>query len=483
MEIIMNTEMETDFSGLDDDIITVPEDIDIEEEIKKAEKPSVTKPESGTPKYLLFGNSELSDYRDVFLDAVDDEAVKAGKRGKTVDQKWREKQLYEIATETAKEQKALTLDKKWDSFPELMLEYTYGTYGIGDLLDDPQISEIYIDGYDRIRIKRRDGNIVKKPPIAENGEALMLMVQNWVRASGSNKTFDEGSPEVNIKLPNGDRMHAISLGPDAANVTIRRHDFSLNQLSQLEELGSMTAAARRFLASSVKAKLNIVVVGGTGAGKTTILRCMLNNVGATERVIIAEDTEEIGFQYYAPEKWAVSLLSREPNLEGEGGIPLENIVVASLRMDPTRVIVGEVRSSEALPMLMAMSQGNDGSMCTIHGQSATNAIQRLRTYLMSFCKVPTTESCMSMIGEAVNIIVFMKRVYGLPQLYEVVMVTPGLDPKSGMVATTDVLKWDRDKGESVPTNHPMPQDYTIRLREAGWTGWSEPVDDREDIYE
>ena len=77
----------------------------------------------------------------------------------------------------------------------------------------------------------------------------------------------------------------------------------------------------------------------------------------------------------------------------------------------------------------------------------------------------------------------MKRVYGLPQLYEVVMVTPGLDPKSGMVATTDVLKWDRDKGESVPTNHPMPQDYMIRLREAGWTGWSEPVDDREDIYE
>ena len=479
----MNADMETDLVGIDDEFISIPEGIDIDEELQEAEKPVHKKTEDDISKYLLFPNSVLSDYRDSLMNKVEDEGVRAEKRGKTVDQKWREEQFYKLATDTAKDQKSVTLENKWDHFPDIMAEYTYGTYGIGDLLDDPNISEIYIDGFDRIRVKRRDGNISKKPPIAENKEALMLMVQNWVRASGSNKTFDEGSPEVNIKLPNGDRMHAIALGPDGVNVTIRRHDFSLNKLSQLEQLGTLTTKTRRFLEAAVKAKLNIVVVGGTGAGKTTILRCLLNNVGATERVITAEDTEEIGFKYYAPEKWCVSLMSREPNLEGEGGIPLKNIVIASLRMDPTRVVVGEVRSSEALPMLMAMSQGNDGSMCTIHGQSATNAVQRLRTYLMSFCEVPTTESCMSMIGEAVNVIVFMKRVHRLPQVYEVVTVTPSLDPSSGMVATTDVLEWDREKDEATPSNHPIPQEYMVRLREVGWSGWDDPIDIGEDIVD
>ncbi|MGA1654439.1 MAG: CpaF family protein, partial [Ilumatobacteraceae bacterium] len=196
------------------------------------------------------------------------------------------------------------------------------------------------------------------------------------------RRFDAGTPELNMQLPDGSRLFAtmdISLRP---SLIIRRHRFEISSLNELRLRGLLTQELQDFLTAAVRARRNFVIAGGTGSGKTTLLRALINEVPPSERLVTIEDAYELGldhFEHLHPDHDA--LQSRPANIEGQGEITLADLTRMALRMDPDRVIVGEVRGAEAFPMLMAMSQGNNGSMCTMHADSTRSVFPKLAAYV------------------------------------------------------------------------------------------------------
>ena len=213
-----------------------------------------------------------------------------------------------------------------------------------------------------------------------------------------------------MRLPSGDRLHAIAWVSGRPSVSIRRHNFDISRLKQLIGLGTVSEALFHFLQAAVRARFNVIVAGGTGAGKTTLLRCLINEIPATERIITVEDSLEIGLEHFADlHPNHVDLEAREANLEGVGEFPMHRLVRSGLRMQPDRVIVGEVRGAEALPMMLAMSQGNDGSMCTIHADSSLGVFNRLQMYMAMTPERFDVEVTNLMIANAVHFIVHLGR--------------------------------------------------------------------------
>ncbi|MFZ9517048.1 MAG: CpaF family protein, partial [Ilumatobacteraceae bacterium] len=202
------------------------------------------------------------------------------------------------------------------------------------------------------------------------------------RLSRQERRFDAGTPELNMQLPDGSRLFAtmdISLRP---SLIIRRHRFEISSLNELRLRGLLTQELQDFLTAAVRARRNFVIAGGTGSGKTTLLRALINEVPPSERLVTIEDAYELGldhFEHLHPDHDA--LQSRPANIEGQGEITLADLTRMALRMDPDRVIVGEVRGAEAFPMLLAMSQGNNGSMCTMHADSTRSVFPKLAAYV------------------------------------------------------------------------------------------------------
>jgi Flp pilus assembly CpaF family ATPase len=196
-------------------------------------------------------------------------------------------------------------------------------------------------------------------------------------------------------------------------VAIRRHRFPKVFLDDLVGLGSIDLALREFLSAAVKARKNFIVCGGVDAGKTTLMRAMLNEVGPEERLVTIEDNLELGLDRYPdlhPD--VVALEAREENVEGEGEIDLATLVKWGLRMNPDRVIVGEVRGHEVIPMLNAMSQGNDGSMCTVHANSSMGAFGKLAMYAIQAPERLNLEATNLMVANAINFVVHIGTTVG-----------------------------------------------------------------------
>src|SRR5690606_36407110 len=193
--------------------------------------------------------------------------------------------------------------------------------------------------------------------------------------------WDHAQPELNLQLPNGDRLHALMAVSGRPPVSIRRHDFDIHRIGQLVDRNVCDELLAGFLAAAVRARANVIVAGGPGPGKTTMLRWLRNEIDPAERLITIEDSLEIGLERFDdlhPDH--ETLEARDANTEGVGAFTLADLVRSALRMDPQRVIVGEVRGSEVVPMLLAMSQGNDGSMCSIHADSSKGVFGRLAMY-------------------------------------------------------------------------------------------------------
>jgi Flp pilus assembly CpaF family ATPase len=261
-----------------------------------------------------------------------------------------------------------------------------GVLGVGPLqplLDDDEVSDIHIRGCDSVWLKLRDGRRERSGPVASSDEELIELVRRIAARSGrGERRFDAANPELNLQLPDGSRLFAAMEVSARPTVVIRRHRFELSTLEELHELGLMDLALREFLAAAVRAKRNIVLAGGTGSGKTTLLRALVNEVPAEERIITIEDAYELGLDRFAdlhPDH--DQLQARPANIEGRGEITVLDLTRMALRMDPDRVIVGEVRGGEAFPMLMAMSQGNNGSMCTMHADSTRSVFPKLAAYV------------------------------------------------------------------------------------------------------
>lgn len=277
------------------------------------------------------------------------------------------------------------------------------------LLDDDDITDIHVRGCRPVWVKTRDGRREQRQPIVESDDELVDLVRRIAaRMGGREQRFDASNPEVNLRLPDGSRLFAAMDISSRPTLVVRRHRFEFSSLWHLVATGTMERDTAEFLASAVRARKNIIIAGGTGSGKTTLLRALINEIPAEERLVTIEDAYEIGldrFEDAHPDHDA--LQSRPANTEGLGEVTMADLTRMALRMDPDRVIVGEVRGAEAFPMLLAMSQGNNGSMCTMHADSPRSVFPKLAAYVaMAGTGIPT-ETLNLLVANAVHFVVHL----------------------------------------------------------------------------
>ena len=278
------------------------------------------------------------------------------------------------------------------------------------LLDDEDVSDIHIRGNRPVWLKMRNGEKRMSPPIVDSDEELIELIRRIATRMGHREQrFDPSQPELNLQLRDGSRVFAamdISMHP---TLIIRRHHFEFSHLTELVQSKMMNSEVAQFLAAAVRAKFNIIVAGGTGSGKTTLLRSLINEIPQNERIVTIEDAFELGLEHFEdahPDH--DSLQSRSANSEGLGEVTMSDLTRMALRMDPDRVVVGEVRGAEAFPMLLAMSQGNNGSMCTMHADSPRSVFPKLLAYVsMAQTGVPT-ESINLLIASSIHFVVHVQ---------------------------------------------------------------------------
>jgi Flp pilus assembly CpaF family ATPase len=289
----------------------------------------------------------------------------------------------------------------------------FGMAGLQPLLDDPTVETINANRWDRVFVQYNDGRREQVAPIASSNEELTDLVRLLAaRASSQERRFDYGSPAVNLQLPGGERLFA-AMGVTAGGVTslsIRRHGYLTATLSQLRQRGTIDPGLEQFLRSLVRARKNVLIEGGAGAGKTTLLRALAAEMDPMERIVTIEDAFELGLER-DPDIHAdvTAFQAREPNVEGEGAISQAELVRWALRMSPDRVIVGEIRGPEVIPMCNAMSQGNDGSMATLHASSSRIAFTRLASYAAQSAERLSLEAANLMVASAVHFVVHLAR--------------------------------------------------------------------------
>jgi pilus assembly protein CpaF len=287
-------------------------------------------------------------------------------------------------------------------------------FGVGrlqPLLEDQQIENIDINGCDRVFIGYADGREVTGDPVAESDEELVELIQILAAYSGlSSRPFDTANPELDLRLPDGSRLSAVMDVTPRPAISIRRSRMGKVFLADLVGNGTVSPEVGSFLAAAVAARKNIMIAGATNAGKTTLLRALANQIPADERLITVERALELGLDHF-PELHpnVVAFEERLPNMEGHGAITMAELVRRSLRMNPSRVIVGEVLGDEIITMLNAMSQGNDGSLSTIHSNSSLEVFNRISTYAIQAQERLPVEATHMLIAGAIDFVVFIEK--------------------------------------------------------------------------
>jgi pilus assembly protein CpaF len=336
-----------------------------------------------------------------------------------------------------------------------VLAALFGAGRLEPLLADPEVENINANGHDRVWVTYADGTKRPGPPLADSDDELVELIRLMAARLGLNeRRFDTGSPRLNLRLPDGSRLSAIMGVSTRPALSIRRHRLTRVFLDDLVRLGAIDHGLRSFLTAAVLARKNIVVSGGTNAGKTTLLRALANVIPPGERLVTIEKALELGLhelEELHPD--VVALEAREPNAEGEGEVTMAELVQHGLRMDPSRVIVGEVLGDEVLSMLNAMSQGNDGSMCTIHATSSEYTFQRIATYAIQSAERLPVEATAQLVAGAIDLVVFIGqrdlRARGGPHLRQVASIREVVDAEGGAVVSNEVFRPGPD-GRAVP---------------------------------
>jgi pilus assembly protein CpaF len=284
-----------------------------------------------------------------------------------------------------------------ESARRFIFDAVAGFGALQPLLDDPGIEEIWINAPTEIYVARNGESELTSLSLTD--QQVRDLVERMLKSSG--RRLDISSPFVDAALPDGSRLHVVI--PDVTRrhwaINIRKFVVKATRLDHLVELGTLTPQSGRFLGAAVASGLNILVSGATQAGKTTLLNCLAASIGSRERVVTVEEIFELQF----PLRDVVGLQCRQPNLEGEGEIPLRRLVKEALRMRPDRLVVGEVREAESLDMLIALNSGLPG-MCTVHANSAHDAVTKMCTLpllagdnISSAFVVPTVASCIDLV--------------------------------------------------------------------------------------
>ena len=272
------------------------------------------------------------------------------------------------------------------------------------LLSDPTVSDILVNGHQQVYVERR-GKLELTDVVFNDDAHLMKIIDKIVSRVG--RRIDESSPMVDARLPDGSRVNAIipPLAIDGPVMSIRRFSVDPLRLADLVAYHSMTAEMAEVLQGLGKAKMNILISGGTGSGKTTMLNVISGFIGNTERIVTVEDAAELQLQ----QPHVVRLETRPPNIEGKGEVSQRALVRNALRMRPDRIILGEVRGAEALDMLGAMNTGHEGSMATIHANTPRDAITRLENMIsMAAANLPS-KAIRQQISSAVSVVVQVSR--------------------------------------------------------------------------
>ncbi len=287
-------------------------------------------------------------------------------------------------------------------------------FGVGrlqPLLDDAQIENIDINGCDRVFLGYADGGEVLADPVADSDEELVELIQALAAYSGlSSRPFDTANPQLDVRLPDGSRLSAVMDVTVRPAVSIRRARLGEVFLTDLVGNGTILPEVASFLAAATAARKNLMIAGATNAGKTTLLRAIVNHIPPGERLITVERALELGIDHFGDlHPNALAFEERLPNSEGQGGISMAELVRRSLRMNPSRVIVGEVLGGEIVTMLNAMTQGNDGSLSTIHANSSLEVFNRIATYAIQSAERLPVEATHMLIAGAVNFVIFIEK--------------------------------------------------------------------------
>ena len=285
---------------------------------------------------------------------------------------------------------------------EASLDYFLGP--IRQFLQDDSVTEIMVNSYDEVYIERR-GKLEETDARFPSEDALLSAVHNVAQYVG--RAIDRERPILDARLPDGSRVHAV-IPPSAHRgtyLTIRRFKRDILSMDDYIRFGSMSPEAKEFIAICVKLRKNIIVAGGTGTGKTTLLNAISTAIPEVERIVVIEDSSELKLA----QKHCLYLESQQPDANNRGGVSIRQLFIASLRMRPDRIIVGEVRSGEALDMVQSMISGHSGSMTTVHATSPRDAMVRLETLsLMSDIDIPIYVA-RAQVASAINIIVQLAR--------------------------------------------------------------------------
>lgn len=291
-----------------------------------------------------------------------------------------------------------------ESLAETLMAEILGFGPLEALLQDPEISEIMINARDQVYVERR-GRLERAPVQFEDDRQILHLIEKIVAPLG--RRIDEASPMVDARLPDGSRVNAIipPLALRGPCLTIRKFSRDPLQVDDLIRFGTLSPRMAVFLEAAVRGRLNIIVSGGTGSGKTTTLNVLSSFIPPDERIITIEDAAELQLR----QEHVVSLETRPPNIEGRGEVTIRQLVRNSLRMRPDRIVVGEVRSGEALDMLQAMNTGHDGSLTTAHANSPRDLLSRLETMvLMAGIDLPV-RAIREQIASAIDLIVHQSR--------------------------------------------------------------------------
>ena len=304
------------------------------------------------------------------------------------------------------------------------------------LLEDETITEIMVNGSKNIYIERK-GKLHRVPVTFENNEHVLRIIDRIVAPLG--RRIDEASPYVDARLPDGSRVNAVISPISLVGPVLTIRKFSRNPITvdQLVQFGSITQESLQFLKACVESRLNIIISGGTGSGKTTFLNIISGFIPDDERIVTIENAAELQLR----QEHVVTLESRPPNIEGRGEVTIRQLVSNALRMRPDRIIVGEVRDEAALDMLQAMNTGHDGSMTTLHSNGPRDSMSRLETMtLMAGMDLPA-RAIREQVSSAIDVVVHQSRMRDGTR--KVVNITEVSGMEGDVITMTDIFIFEQ----------------------------------------
>jgi pilus assembly protein CpaF len=416
------------------------------------------------PNLQAFERSEYqqvkADLHRKILDRLDLE-----KLGRTTGDSAREEVLILIRSSVNSEAVPLSFAER-EQLSREILDEIFGLGPLEPLLKDPTISDILVNRFDRVYVERA-GKLEVTGLTFKDNQHLMQIIDRIVSRIG--RRVDESSPMVDARLQDGSRVNAIipPLALDGACLSIRRFGRDPITARNMLENKTLTDPMLEMLAAMVKGRLNLIISGGTGAGKTTVLNVLSGYIPNSERIVTIEDAAELQLK----QEHVVRLETRPPNIEGKGSVRMRQLVINSLRMRPDRIVVGEVRGEEAFDMLQAMNTGHEGSLTTVHANSPRDALSRIENMVsMANLNIPE-RAIRHQIANAVHAVVQVARLSDGTRKIVTISEVTGME--GDMIALLDVFVFERSgidesgkvRGVFHSTGH--PPHFAERLATAG----------------